>query len=435
MRHLCPNNLDAEMKIKLYPLLLMLFFVSCQELIDAPVPNLYWEAFEAQGTKALSAVALQKLEGVYQISVANDDFGDSAVVKWSYDIDGKDTINYLSIFCKEDVRYFILQGRSSGDSILLNGYWRNVENTKIGKAHFIVSSRRGALGVLKGIGSAPAEIFLRGSYALFGDEPHKEVNFTYRRPLYNATPFQVIAHRGGGRNNDLLPASENSLEMIHLASRMGANGIEIDVQFTKDSMPILFHDANLNDRLTHKTGVHGTLDKYTYDELTKEVELKRGGKIPTLKDALHTVVYNTPLQFVWLDCKWDNSLQRIRALQEEYMQKAAAIGRNVEIVIGVPDKDVLHGFLALSNYQNIPSLCELDQDSAVKMKAKIWATSWTKGLQTEEVMAAQQKGMRAFAWTLDVPRKIKEFMREGRFDGITTNRPSAVAYEYYHGRQ
>lgn len=420
---------------KFCPLLLAVIFVSCQELIDAPLPNLYWEAFEAPGAKALSAAALQTLEGIYKTSVADDDFGDSAVVKWSYDISGKDTINYLSIFCKEDVRYFILQGKSSGDSILLNGYWRNVENTKIGKAHFIISNRDGAFGILNKTSTANPNVFIKGWYALFDEEPHKEINFRYHHPLSTGTPFYIIAHRGGGRNNDLLPASENSVEMIHLASRLGANGIEIDVQLTKDSVPVLFHDANLNDRLTHKTGIHGNIDDYTYEELTKDVTLKRGGKIPTLQDALYTVVYNTPLNFVWLDCKVEGSLQGIHALQQEYMQKAAAIGRNVEIVIGVPDDKMLEQFVSLPGYQSIPSLCELEQDSAMKMKAKIWATSWSKGLQTEDVLAAQQKGMRAFAWTLDVPRKIREFMREGRFNGITTNRPTYVAYEYYNRPQ
>lgn len=405
-------------------------FVSCQELIDAPIPSLYWEHFESPSAKWLPPSTLQKLEGIYQTTVADDDFGDSAAVKWSYDIAGKDTVHYLSIFCKEDVRFFILQGKSSGDSILLNGYWRNVENTKVGKAHFVIGSRNGGFASLHGV-AAPDLIFLKGQYGMFDDEPHKEINFQYRRPLHRTSSFHIIAHRGGGRNNDLLPASENSVEMIHLASRMGATGIEIDVQLTKDSVPILFHDSNLDDRLTHKTGIHGTLDQYTYEELTNDVELKRGGKIPTLEDALYTVVYNTPLQLVWLDCKLENSLQKVHLLQQAYMQKAAAIGRKVEIVIGVPDKDVLHNFLLLPGYESIPSLCELSQDSAKKMKAKIWATSWTKGLQVEDVQKAQAAGMRAFVWTLDVPRKIKQYMREGLFSGITTNRPSAAAYEYY----
>lgn len=416
---------------KLCPICVLVLFASCQALVDAPVPNLYWEAYEAQGTQPLPQPALQRLEGIYQVLVSDDDFGDSAALKWTYDINGKDTSHYLSVFCKEDVRYFILQGRSSGDSILLNGYWRNVENTKTGKAHFVIGSRNGAFSLLSGVGGASASVFIRGLYGLFNDEPHKEVNLRYQRPLHTGTPFQIIAHRGGGRNNDLLPASENSVEMIHLASRLGANGIEIDVQLTRDGIPVLFHDANLNDRLTRRTGIHKEIAHYTYSRLTNEVELKRGGKIPTLEDALYTAVYQTPLQFVWLDCKMDGSLQSVHALQEKYRQKAKEIGRNVEIVIGVPDKTVLQRFLSLPRFETIPSLCEMEQDSAQKMKAKIWATAWAKGLQTEEVAAVQAKGMRAVAWTLDVPRKIKEYMREGRFNGITTNRPSAVAYEYY----
>ncbi len=417
-----------------YPYLIVLLFVSCQALIDAPLPNLYWEKFEAPSAKPLPPSSYAKLEGVYRVMVADDDFGDSAVVKWSYDINGKDTSHYLSFFSKEDVRYFIMQAKSSGDSILLNGYWRNVENTKTGKAHFTIRSKNGAFDLISGMAASPSAVFMAGQYGMFDDNPHKEINFQYLRPLHTGEPFQIVAHRGGGRNNDLLPASENSVEMIHLAARLGATGVEIDVQLTKDGVPVLYHDNKLNDRLTRKTGIHGSVDEYTYEELSKEVELKRGGKIPTLQDALHTIVYNTPLQFVWLDCKTAKPLQAIHDLQTAYLQKAKAVGKNMEILIGVPDKNVMQNFLSLPGYQGIPVLTELGQDSAAKIDADIWATSWIKGLQTEDVLKAQQKGMRALAWTLDVPRKIKEYMREGRFNGIVTNRPSAVAYEYYNRR-
>lgn len=410
--------------------LLLFFACSCQALIDAPVPNLYWPAFEAPGTKPLSQEVYTQLQGVYRIMASDDDFGDTAVVKWSYDIQGKDTSHYLSFFTKEDVRYFIMQGKSAGDSILLNGYWRNIENTKTGKAHFVIGKKSGAFNLVSGTSSS-APLFIKGLYGLFDDEPQKKINFQYNYPIHKGSPFHIIAHRGGGRNNDLLPASENSLEMIHLASRMGANGIEIDVQFTEDGVPVLYHDAKLNDRLTRKTGVHGPVDDYTLDELNQNVELKRGGKIPTLQDALHTIVYNTPLQFVWLDCKTDKPLYAIHALQRSYTEKAKAIGKSLEIVIGVPDEKVMLNFLSLPDHKNIPAVCELDQDSATKMGADIWATSWIKGLQLEEVSKAHQKGMQTFAWTLDLPIKIREFMREGRFNGIVTNRPSAVAYEYY----
>jgi glycerophosphoryl diester phosphodiesterase len=124
-------------------------------------------------------------------------------------------------------------------------------------------------------------------------------------------------------------------------------------------------------------------------------------------------------------------MKSIHQLQQMYLQKAKEIGKSMEIVIGVPDESVMQSFMTLPAYKVIPSLSEMDQDSATKIGADIWATSWIKGLQLEEVAAAQQKAMRTFAWTLDVPRKIKQYMRQGRFNGIVTNRPSAVAYEYF----
>ncbi|HEV7333348.1 MAG TPA: glycerophosphodiester phosphodiesterase family protein [Flavisolibacter sp.] len=405
-------------------------FLSCQQLFDAPVPNLYWDQFEAASAQPLSPADCQKLEGVYQVLIADDDFGDSAVVKWTYDINGADTSHYLSVFCQEAVRYFILQGKSSGDSVLLNGYWRNVENTKTGKARFVISNRRTVFGSHDST-TSPAPMLVRGHYGMFEADPEKEINFHYARHLTSDSSFLVIAHRGGGRNNDLLPASENSLEMIHLASRLGANGVEIDVQLTKDSVPVLYHDTRLNDRLTKGPGIRGELSLYTYEELTKDVTLKRGGRIPTLQDALHTVVYNTPLRFVWLDCKGESTLRRIQILQEGFLQKAKAAGRQVEIVIGIPDEEQYHHFLRLPRHSSIPSLCELDQEKAKRMGAEIWATTWIKGLQSEEVADAHRKGMRALTFTMDVPLAIREFMQDGQFDGIVTNRPSAVAFHHY----
>lgn len=140
-----------------------------------------------------------------------------------------------------------------------------------------------------------ASLGVTGVYGLFDDEPEKPIDFRYSRPLNTEKQYTIVAHRGGGRNNDLLPASENSVEIIALAAQLGANGIEIDVQLTKDGMPVIYHDERINDRLTEKTGIQGKVGSYTFAELQKEVNLKRGGKLPTLEQALQTVVYNTPL--------------------------------------------------------------------------------------------------------------------------------------------
>jgi glycerophosphoryl diester phosphodiesterase len=124
-------------------------------------------------------------------------------------------------------------------------------------------------------------------------------------------------------------------------------------------------------------------------------------------------------------------MQQQRDLQVEYMQKAAAIGRKLEITIGIPDEDVLNNFLKLPNYQNIPSVCELTPQDVSKVNAGIWAPRWTLGLLNEEVRQMHAAGRRAFVWTLDVPQNISKYFNEGRFDGILSNYPSSVAYYYY----
>lgn len=68
------------------------------------------------------------------------------------------------------------------------------------------------------------------------------------------------AHRGA---SDYAP--ENTLSAFYLGLLQGANGIETDVQITKDGVLVLFHDNTL-DRVTDFSG---TVQNYTYDELRK----------------------------------------------------------------------------------------------------------------------------------------------------------------------
>jgi hypothetical protein len=41
------------------------------------------------------------------------------------------------LFCEKDAAYFICQGKKRKDTILLNGYWRKMDNSKTGKARFL----------------------------------------------------------------------------------------------------------------------------------------------------------------------------------------------------------------------------------------------------------------------------------------------------------
>jgi glycerophosphoinositol glycerophosphodiesterase len=58
----------------------------------------------------------------------------------------------------------------------------------------------------------------------------------------------IIAHRCGGSD-----APENTLDAIREASSNGEDGIEFDLEFTIDGVPILMHDETV-DRTTDQSG-------------------------------------------------------------------------------------------------------------------------------------------------------------------------------------
>ena len=410
----------------------MLLAASCVKKFEAPVPDTGWQKFDSAIATPLSYNTRQKMEGMYTIVDGADQFGELAAIKWSYTVNGLDTSFYISLFCEKEVSYFICEARRLDTNILLNGYWRKMLNTETGKGRFTISQKNGAKHLLSPAAFNNTDsIVIQGNFGAGTEMADKTIQLKYLRPLYKATPLQILAHRGGGRNADLLPASENSAEIIKLASRFGATGVEIDVRLTSDGVPVIYHDAALNERLIQKNGMVGPIENYSYTQLNTLVRLLKGEHIPTLREALHTIVYNTPLRFVWLDTKYDGPMQVMKDLQREFINKSFVNGRPVDIVIGIPDKAALNNLLHLPDYRSTPSLCELSPEDVETTNARIWAPRWTLGTQNEEVAKMHAQGRRAFVWTLDVPGSISSFIKEGNFDGILSNYPSAVAFYHY----
>ncbi|UJF17875.1 glycerophosphoryl diester phosphodiesterase [Vibrio sp. SS-MA-C1-2] len=60
--------------------------------------------------------------------------------------------------------------------------------------------------------------------------------------------MKVTAHRGASGY-----APENTLSSIKKAAELGADGVEFDIQLTKDAVPIVFHDKTV-DRCTNGCG-------------------------------------------------------------------------------------------------------------------------------------------------------------------------------------
>jgi glycerophosphoryl diester phosphodiesterase len=84
----------------------------------------------------------------------------------------------------------------------------------------------------------------------------------------------VFAHRGGARL-----APENTMAAIDNGLALGADGIEIDVQLSRDGIPVVIHDPTL-DRTTDRTGRVGALTAAELAEVDAGFRFEKDGAHP-----------------------------------------------------------------------------------------------------------------------------------------------------------
>jgi glycerophosphoryl diester phosphodiesterase len=425
------------MKPLLVLCLLAMAFVSCNETPPVAVPTSAADIL-LQETHPLTPVMRSSMEGVYSVLDGSDVFGSEVVLKWSYSTGPQpytDTTFNLSFFSGPEACFFDLQGGSLDSVFVFAGYWRKMLNSESGYTRFtILSSQGGRLLFQPNPDVKKDSIVFTGTFGAGSGMPDRTVTFKYSRPLYNARKFAVIAHRGGGRTSDMLPVSENSVEMILFTPRLGTTTIEVDVRTTKDDSLIIYHDNTLNTREIQKTGLVGTVENYTYAQLQGFVRLIHGERIPTLRQAMEAALYRTPITSVYLDNKPSANLALEREVQKEFIAKAAAAGRQFNMFIGLPSDDILNSFLALPDYATAPSLCELTVDDTRKAHSLVWAPRWTLGLQLGDVAQMHAEGRAVVTWTVDVPAYMQQYITQGDFDGILSNYSPAVAF-YHYSRQ
>ncbi len=402
----------------------LLLFNSCNNEVDITNPVVDPSNFMSQ-TKPLPEISKPLMEGVYEVIEGKDLLGDQVVVKWNRD--------RLSIFSGKNGGYIILESGSLDSVVFLTGYWRYSTSTETGVATFYIPSDAGGGEIVSG--NTPAtEIRFIGEYGSGSELANKPLTLKFKRPFSDEVKqsnFYILAHRGGGRNSDYLGVSENSIEMIKIAERFGSDGIEIDARLSKDGVPFLYHDGDINLRLTQKSLIWGDIESFTWAQLRSLVTLRNGEKIPSLREALEFVLLETNIRAVWLDTKDVDVVPSSIEILTEINERAVQMGRDLKIVLGIPADDIYEEFITQPGFQDIASLCELSIDQVRQANSDVWAPRWTQGTQNSTVAEMQSEGRLVFTWTLDEANYIEAFINEGNFDGILTNYPTIVSYYHY----
>ena len=105
---------------------------------------------------------------------------------------------------------------------------------------------------------------------------------------------ELLGHAGMGLSQQNAVYVDNSIESIELAlSLTGSNGVEIDVQFSKDGTAWLFHDFKLDER-TNSSGciaekTDEELSKIHYKTLKKEKLIRLSEILPYISES-HIII-------------------------------------------------------------------------------------------------------------------------------------------------
>lgn len=235
--------------------------------------------------------------------------------------------------------------------------------------------------------------------------------------------IKIIAHRG---YSGVYP--ENTISAFRGAIDIGADMTELDVQQTKDGIIVVFHD----DDLTRTAGIDGTIADFTYDELLDmEVgswfsEEFTGEKIPTLAEALE-VIRESDLE-VYLELK---DIGEKEGFVEGVLAAAEETGMQERCIFASFQYNYLT-FFKEQGLRTLYNVSEYDETLPLQKEADYYGLNSQK-VTPEAVKAIHDAGKKAFVWTVDDPKEVRNQMSMG-IDGIVTNQPGiakvAVKPEY-----
>jgi glycerophosphoryl diester phosphodiesterase len=223
----------------------------------------------------------------------------------------------------------------------------------------------------------------------------------------------VWAHRGCPTE-----APENTLAAFAAAVDAGADGVEFDVQLSRDGVPVVIHDETLD----RTTDGHGPVGAHTAAQLAA-LDAGAGAGVPTLADVLDLLA---PTR-LGVNIELKNSVVAYPGLEQAVLAAVAAAG--------LGERVVLSSFSAAS-VGRLARLTDLEV-------ALVYSRPWPRplALATELgaravhparrlvypglVAAARRRGLAVRPWVVNDAGALRRLARVG-VDGVFTDAPRLV---------
>lgn len=229
---------------------------------------------------------------------------------------------------------------------------------------------------------------------------------------------KIFGHRGASAM-----APENTLEAFALAAEQGADGIELDVQMTRDGQLVVAHDERI-DRVSNGTG---EIRKYTLEQL-KQLSFNRNhpeyqnAVIPTLKEVLELM---KPLKLT-INIELKTGIYWYEGIEEA----VANLVREMKM-----EKQVIYSSFNHYSVQKMRQLCPESETAYLYSDVMLHVEEYAKntGVQglhpalyhvkmTDFLEQYQRSGLAVRVWTVDKEDDIR-FLIEKNVDAIITNEP------------
>jgi glycerophosphoryl diester phosphodiesterase len=240
--------------------------------------------------------------------------------------------------------------------------------------------------------------------------------------LVAAPRVLVIAHRG---NSSVAP--ENTLPAFELAIAVGSDLVELDYYHSADGVPVTFHDKTL-DRTTDAVTRWGSKDVRVASKTLAELQtLDAGGwfdarfagtQIPTLDVSIDTIQNGS---MTLIERKHGDAKTCI-----ELLERKKLLG---DVVVQAFDWNYLENCRKLSSTVAMAALGgdPLTDDQLDRIKAfDAQVVAWhQKSLDADVIQRIHDRGMKAWAWTVDDLGRVQQLI-DADIDGIITNAPERV---------
>ena len=225
-----------------------------------------------------------------------------------------------------------------------------------------------------------------------------------------------IAHRGASHK-----FPENTLQAFAAAIQAGADMCELDVQLSRDGIPIVIHDDTV-DRTTDGHGAAAALTLAEIKRLDAGIRFGpgfAGARVPTLEEVLIEVAGRCRLN---VELKGPGTSLEVCRLLRQYGQLETSI-------VSSFDWAALQEARSFESAIALGVLADRAPDTMLDAARGLDAFSvhprWNLLTQTLS-NSAHRSGLQVLVWTVDDPARMKRMIALGA-DGIMTNCPDRLS--------